>query len=67
MDINTVGTIASRAPGKSFAQAAGQIVVADVLMSLDNVLAIAGAAREHLTILIIGLCYQLRWWRSGGL
>jgi len=55
MDINADGTIASRVPRKSFAQAASQIVVADVSMSLDNVLAVAGAAREHLAVLIIGL------------
>jgi YjbE family integral membrane protein len=55
MDINADGTIARRAPRKSFAQAASQIVVADVSMSLDNVLAVAGAARDHLTVLIIGL------------
>ena len=54
MDINADGTIARDAPRKSFAQAACQIVVADVSMSLDNVLAVAGAAREHLTVLIIG-------------
>jgi YjbE family integral membrane protein len=54
-DINADGTIASHAPRKSFAQAASQIVVADISMSLDNVLAVAGAAREHLTVLIIGL------------
>ena len=34
------------APRKSFAQAAWQIVVADVSMSLDNVLAVAGAADD---------------------
>ena len=55
MDINADGTIARHAPRKSFAQAASQIVVADVSMSLDNVLAVAGAAREHLAVLIIGL------------
>jgi len=55
MDINDDGTIANHAPRKSFAQAASQIVVADVSMSLDNVLAVAGAAREHFTVLIIGL------------
>ena len=55
VDINADGTIASHAPRKSFAQAASQIVVADVSMSLDNVLAVAGAAREHLTVLVIGL------------
>ena len=32
-----------------------QIMVADVSMSLDNVLAVAGAAKEHPTILVIGL------------
>jgi len=55
LDINADGTIASHAPQKSFAQAASQIVVADVSMSLDNVLAVAGAARDHLTVLVIGL------------
>ena len=43
------------APRKTFAQAAWQIVIADVSMSLDNVLAVAGAAMEHPTVLIIGL------------
>lgn len=37
IDINADGTIARHAPRKSFAQAASQIVVADVSMSLDNV------------------------------
>jgi len=55
IDVNADGTIAAYAPRKSFAQAASQIVVADVSMSLDNVLAVAGAAREHLTVLVIGL------------
>lgn len=55
MDINADGTIASHAPRKSFTQAASQIIVADVSMSLDNVLAVAGAAREHFAVLIIGL------------
>jgi predicted tellurium resistance membrane protein TerC len=54
-DINANGTIASHTPRKSFAQAASQIVVADASMFLDNVLAVAGAAREHLTVRIIGL------------
>jgi YjbE family integral membrane protein len=43
------------APRKSFAQAAWLIVVADVSMSLDNVLAVAGAAREHPAALVFGL------------
>jgi YjbE family integral membrane protein len=40
---------------KSFAAAAWAVAVADVSMSLDNVLAVAGAAREHPGILMIGL------------
>jgi YjbE family integral membrane protein len=47
------------APKKTFFQAATQIVVADVSMSLDNVLAVAGAAREHPGVLIIGLALSI--------
>ena len=43
------------APGKSFAQTAWAVALADVSMSLDNVLAVAGAARAHPGILVIGL------------
>jgi YjbE family integral membrane protein len=43
------------APRKTLSQAAWQIVIADISMSLDNVLAVAGAAREHPHILIFGL------------
>ena len=39
----------------TFKQALFQILAADVSMSLDNVLAVAGVAREHIMILIIGL------------
>ncbi len=46
-------------PKKSFLQAAIQIVVADVSMSLDNVLAVAGASREHPTVLVIGLALSI--------
>jgi YjbE family integral membrane protein len=42
-------------PAKSFAGAAWAVAVADVSMSLDNVLAVAGAARDHPGILVIGL------------
>ena len=42
-------------PAKSFAAAAWAVAIADVSMSLDNVLAVAGAARAHPGILIIGL------------
>jgi YjbE family integral membrane protein len=41
--------------GASARRAIFQILVADISMSLDNVLAVAGAARDHLDVLIIGL------------
>jgi YjbE family integral membrane protein len=41
--------------GKTLRQAVMQIIIADVSMSLDNVLAVAGAAQEHLEALIFGL------------
>jgi YjbE family integral membrane protein len=44
---------------KTFAQAAWQILVADISMSLDNVLAVAGAARDHLWVLIFGLAVSI--------
>ncbi|RUM99345.1 TerC family protein [Pseudaminobacter arsenicus] len=59
MDINADGSVASGAPRKTLRQAAIQIVVADVSMSLDNVLAVAGAARDHLTVLVIGLILSI--------
>ena len=40
---------------KTLAQAVGQIIVADLSMSLDNVLAVAGAARDHLWVMVGGL------------
>ena len=43
------------AASKSFASAAWAVALADVSMSLDNVLAVAGAARDHPGILIVGL------------
>jgi len=46
-------------PAKSFAAAAWGVAVADVSMSLDNVLAVAGAAREHPGILIVGLIFAV--------
>lgn len=46
-------------PAKSFASAAWAVAIADVSMSLDNVLAVAGAARDHPGILIIGLIFAV--------
>lgn len=42
-------------PAKSFASAAWGVALADVSMSLDNVLAVGGAAREHPYVLVFGL------------
>ena len=58
-DIDKDGTIASGAPRKTLMQASMQIVIADVSMSLDNVLAVAGAARDHQTVLFIGLILSI--------
>jgi YjbE family integral membrane protein len=44
---------------KTLRQAVTQILVADVSMSLDNVLAVAGAARNKLWVLIVGLALSV--------
>jgi YjbE family integral membrane protein len=54
-DVNADGTVAGGAQRKTFGQAIWQIIVADVSMSLDNVLAVAGAARDYPYILVFGL------------
>ena len=46
-------------PRKTLRQAVTQILVADVSMSLDNVLAVAGAAKDHLWVLIVGLAISV--------
>jgi YjbE family integral membrane protein len=53
------GTLAGLVRRKTLSQAALQIAVADVSMSLDNVLALAGAAREHPFILVFGLLLSI--------
>jgi YjbE family integral membrane protein len=58
-EVNADGTMAGRVRRKTFGQAALQIVVADVSMSLDNVLAVAGAAREHPIVLVCGLLLSI--------
>ena len=58
-DIDADGAVADDAPKKTFSQAAWQIVIADVSMSLDNVLAVAGAAMDHPTVLVIGLVLSI--------
>ena len=44
-----------RLPPKTFRQAVVQIVLADLSMSLDNVIAVAGVARNHTWVLVVGL------------
>ncbi len=59
IDVNPDGTASVRGPRKTLAQATWQIIIADVSMSLDNVLAVAGAAREHPMILVFGLTLSI--------
>lgn len=58
-DINASGAMAGAAlpavKTKSFKTAVIQILIADLSMSLDNVLAVAGAAHEHPEIMVFGL------------
>jgi YjbE family integral membrane protein len=58
-DLNADGTIAAKAPRKTLRDAVTQIVIADVSMSLDNVLAVAGAAQDHFEALIFGLALSV--------
>ena len=44
---------------KTFKAAFLQILIADLSMSLDNVLAVAGAAREHPSVLVFGLIFSV--------
>jgi YjbE family integral membrane protein len=46
-------------PRKSLRQAIMQILVADISMSLDNVLAVAGAAKDHTWVLVVGLAVSV--------
>ncbi len=59
-DLDADGTVGrTGAPRKTLRQAVVQIIIADVSMSLDNVLAVAGAAREHPTVLVFGLALSI--------
>ncbi len=57
-DLDADRAVAS-APQKTLGKAALQIVIADVSMSLDNVLAVAGAARDHPQVLVFGLALSI--------
>jgi len=58
-EASTTAPDAKPMPRKTLFQAASQIVVADVSMSLDNVLAVAGAAREQPVVLVFGLALSI--------
>lgn len=52
-------TDAAAKPAKTFAQAAIQVAVTNLSLSLDNVLAVAGAARDHPSVLVFGLALSV--------
>ena len=52
-------TTEPKVKAKTFRQALTQILIADVSMSLDNVLAVAGAARHHMDVLVVGLILSI--------
>ena len=52
------GAAAAKTP-KTFAQAAIQVAITNLSLSLDNVLAVAGAAREHPAVLFFGLALSV--------
>ena len=43
----------------SFSKAITTVILADITMSLDNVLGVAGAARDHYTLLVFGLVLSI--------
>ena len=57
--VEFAGEPATRPQPKTMRQAMTQILLADVAMSLDNVLAVAGAAREHVWVLVVGLVLSI--------
>ena len=48
-----------QADSPNYFKAIMTVVIADVSMSLDNVLGVAGAAREHYTLLVFGLILSI--------
>lgn len=58
-DDPATGAIEGPPASKTFVQAAIQVTIADLSMSLDNVLAVAAAARDHPAVLFIGLALSV--------
>ena len=48
-----------RADNSTFAKAIMTVIIADVSMSLDNVLGVAGAAQQHYVLLVFGLVLSI--------
>ena len=61
IDVNSSPSVGGAVgmPRKTFKQAFFTIFMADVSMSLDNVLAVAGAAKDHPYILVFGLLLSI--------
>ncbi len=57
--INADGSAVAHGQRKTLMQATVQILIADISMSLDNVLAVAGAARDHPWVLVFGLALSI--------
>ena len=58
-DLDADGAVGGGVPRKTLRQAVSQIVIADVSMSLDNVLAVSGAAHDHPGVLVFGLALSV--------
>ena len=58
-DTSSMDELGVNSPPRTFAQAAWAVALADVSMSLDNVLAVAGAARKHPAVLFFGLALSV--------
>jgi YjbE family integral membrane protein len=58
-DVLDDGETSEQVPRKTVRQAVWQVALADVSMSLDNVLAVAGAARDHFWVLVVGLAMSV--------
>ena len=56
---NDSSNIATLGSNGSIARAAVRIVLADVALSLDNVIAVAGASHNSITVLVIGLLVSI--------
>ena len=54
-EIKKIKSPTKKSKEPSFAQGVRKVLIADITLSLDNVLAVAGAAREHYLLLVFGL------------